>query len=153
MTPMDARSKTLAAWLALLGGAFGVHRVYLRGWHDRVAWLYPLPSMLGLWGVLRLHDLGQDDHLAWVLIPLLGLAITAAMLSAIVYALTPDERWDERYNPGRSVTSTGWGAVLAAIFALLLGGGVLMATLAFSVERIYTWQADASTSDRTGASP
>ncbi len=143
MTPMTTRSKTLAAWLALLLGSLGIHRIYLHGRHDRLAWLYPPPTLLGLWGLLRLRDLGQDDRLAWVLIPMLGLTITAAMATAIAYALTPDERWDERHNPGRRVTSTGWGAVLAAIFGLMLGGGVLMATLAFSSAKIYEYQAGA----------
>jgi hypothetical protein len=147
---MTSRSKTVAAWTALLLGAFGAHRIYLKGWGDRVAWLYPLPSLLGLWGMLRLRSLGQDDHLAWMLIPLLGLAITAAMLSAIVYALTPDDRWDERYNAGRPLTSTDWITVMAAIVALFLGGGVLMATLAFSGAKIYQWQAELP---RTAAAP
>jgi hypothetical protein len=28
------RSKTIATWLALLGGAVGLHRLYLKGLHD-----------------------------------------------------------------------------------------------------------------------
>jgi hypothetical protein len=66
--------------------------------------------------------------------------VTAGMLQAIVIALTPDDRWDARHNPGQPARATGWGAVLAAIFALLLGGGVLMATVAFSGERFFEWQ-------------
>ncbi|MDE2275288.1 MAG: TM2 domain-containing protein, partial [Burkholderiales bacterium] len=90
MKPLPpARSKTLAAWLAVVLGWLGAHRFYLRGASDRAGWLYPLPSLLGLWGLWRVHELGQDDRLAWLLVPLLGLAITAAMLSAITYALTP----------------------------------------------------------------
>ena len=42
--------------------------------------------------MLRLRALGQDDRLAWLLIPLLGLMLSLAMLTAIVYALTPDEQ-------------------------------------------------------------
>ena len=48
-----------------------------------------------------MRELGADDRLAWVLIPLLGLTLAAAMLSAIVYGLTPDENWNARFNPRR----------------------------------------------------
>jgi 4-hydroxybenzoate polyprenyltransferase len=137
---MAYRSKTLAAWLALLLGCLGAHRFYLRGFGDRLAWLYWPPTLLGLWGVLRLRALGQDDHLAWALIPLLGLALSAAMLAAIVLALTADEKWDSRHNPGHAVVPTGWGPVLAAIAALMLGGMVLMGTIAFSLQKLFEWQ-------------
>jgi len=36
-----ARSKTIATWLALLGGSLGLHRFYLLGWRDPWAWLHP----------------------------------------------------------------------------------------------------------------
>jgi 4-hydroxybenzoate polyprenyltransferase len=137
---MVYRSKTLAAWLALLLGCLGAHRFYLRGFDDRLAWLYWPPTLLGLWGVLRLRALGQDDHLAWALIPLLGLSLSAAMLAAIVLALTADEKWDSRHNPGHAVVPTGWGPVLAAIAALMLGGMVLMGTIAFSLQKLFEWQ-------------
>jgi hypothetical protein len=134
------RSKTLAAWLAVLLGALGVHRLYLHGLGDRLAWLYLPPTLLGLFGVLRMRALGQDDRLSWLLIPLLGLMISLGMLTAIVHALTPDEAWDARHNPGHAVTPTGWGAVLAAIAALAVGGAVLMGTIAFSGQKFFEWQ-------------
>jgi hypothetical protein len=137
------RSKTVAAWLALLFGSLGIHRLYLNGLGDRLAWFYPLPTALGLVGVQRMRALGQDDRLAWLLIPLLGLMISLAMLTAIVHALTPDEKWDARHNPGHAVSATGWGAVMAAIVALMIGGAVLMGTLAFSGQRFFEWQLEA----------
>jgi hypothetical protein len=45
------KSKTLAAWLALLVGTMGLHRLYLYGLKDVWGWLHPLPSALGLLGV------------------------------------------------------------------------------------------------------
>ncbi len=134
------RSKTLAAWLALVLGAVGVHRLYLHGLRDKLAWCFLPPTVLGLWGVLRMRTLGQDDQLAWLLVPLLGGMISVGMLSAIVHALTPDDKWDARHNPGHAVTPTGWGAVLAAITALLVGGAVLMGTIAFSGQKFFEWQ-------------
>lgn len=98
--PTHYRSKTAAAWLALLLGTLGVHRMYMHGLRDFKAWLHPLPTALGLLGVERMNSLGQDDQLAWLLIPFLGLMLSIAMLQAIVYALTPDEKWQQRHNPG-----------------------------------------------------
>jgi hypothetical protein len=134
------RSKTLAAWLALLLGTLGVHRMYLRGFGDVWAWLTPLPTALGLIGLHRHLTLGQDDRLSWALVPLLGLSISVAMFTAIVWALTPDERWDARHNPGHAVMATRWGPVLAAILGLLLGGGILMGTITYGIQRFFEAQ-------------
>ena len=134
------RSKTVAAWLALLLGALGVHRLYMYGLRDVRAWLHPVPTALGLLGVERMQTLGQDDKLAWLLIPLLGLMLSLAMLRAIVYALTPDEKWQQNYNPGRPLQSTAWGPVIAAGLALLVGGAVLMGTVAFGGQKYFEWQ-------------
>jgi hypothetical protein len=137
------RSKTIATWLAIVGGVLGLHRFYLNGWRDALGWLYPLPALAGLVGVVRMHNLGQDDRVAWLLIPLLGLSLSAAMLSAIVIGLTPDERWAERYGAGQGPQSTAWGPVLGAIVALLLGGTVLMGTIAFGGQKFFEWQQQA----------
>jgi hypothetical protein len=138
------RSKTIATWLALLTGAFGGHRLYLRGPRDVWAWLHPLPTLLGLWGVARVQALGQDDRLSWLLLPLLGLMLAQAGLCAIVYGLTPDERWDARHNAGAPGRRTGWGAVLGVIAALMVGATALMATIAFSGQRFFEWQVEAA---------
>lgn len=134
------RSKTVATWLALALGAVGAHRFYLHGRRDLLAWLHPLPTAAGLLGVLRMRNLGVDDGQAWVLIPLLGLMLSQAMLCAIVYGLTPDEKWDARHNPGQPLRATAWAPVLGAIFALLLGGTVLMGTIAFAGQMFFEWQ-------------
>lgn len=144
-TLMHYRSKTVAAWLALTLGTLGLHRAYLYGKRDLLAWLFPLPTLVGLLGVFRMRNLGQDDHLAWLLIPVLGLMISAAMLTAIVYALTPDEKWDARHNAGLAPVATGWGPVLAAIAGLMVGGAVLMGTIAFSGQRFFEWQFEGRT--------
>ena len=137
---MRYRSKTLATWLALLGGSLGLHRLYLFGARDALAWLHPLPTVAGLLGVRRMLEFGQDDRLAWLLLPLLGLMLAQASLCAIVYGLTADRLWDARHNPGAPVRATGWGPVLGAIAALVVGATALMATIAFSGQRYFEWQ-------------
>jgi hypothetical protein len=145
---MRWRSKSLATWIAVLGGSFGLHRFYLHGWRDLQGWLFPLPTLLGLAGVQRMRAFGQDDRIAWLLIPVLGLAISAAMLSAIVYGLTPDDRWAARHNPGRPARATGWTPVLGVIVALLIGASVLMGTVAFAGQRFFEWQLDTARAEK-----
>ena len=134
------KHKAVATWLALLVGVFGLHRFYLHGLKDRWAWLFPLPTLLGLAGVQRMNELGQDDRLAWVLIPLLGVSLVAALLGGIVYGLTPDERWNARFNPGRPAAPSGWAAIIGVVLCLLFGGTALMATIAFSAQRYFESQ-------------
>jgi hypothetical protein len=131
------RSKTVATWLAVLGGTLGLHRFYLRGWRDGLAWLHPWPTLAGLVGVQRMRALGQDDVLAWLLIPLLGLMVAATMLAAIVHGLTSDERWNARWNAGCAPRRSGWLAVLGVVVALMVGAGALLATIAFAAERYF----------------
>lgn len=136
------KSKTLATWVALIGGSLGLHRFFLYGPRDALAWLHPLPTVAGLAGVQRALELGQDDTLSWLLLPLLGLMLAQGALWAIVYGLLPDERWDARHNPGAPVHATGWGPVLGVIAALAMGATALMATIAFSGQRYFEWQVE-----------
>lgn len=131
------RSKTLATWIALVGGALGLHRFYLRGFRDLPGWLYVAPTLLGWVGVQRMRQIGMDDRLAWLLTPLLGLSITAAMASAIVYGLTSDDAWNRRFNRSAAAPPGGWAAVLGVVIALALGTTALVATIAFSAQRVF----------------
>lgn len=136
------RHKAVATWLALLAGVLGAHRFYLHGLKDQWAWAFPLPTLLGLVGLLRMNELGQDDRLAWALIPLLGISLVAALLGGILYGLTPDERWNERFNAGGPASSGGWATVIGVVLCLFIGATTLMATIAFSAQRYFEVQAD-----------
>ena len=136
------KSKTLATWLALIGGGLGLHRFYLHGLRDVWGWLWWLPSLLGAYGVERVFKFGQDDQLSWLLIPLLGLALSAAMLCGIVYGLTPDEQWNARFNPQGRAHQTGWAVVIGVVISLLVGATVLMSTIAFSGQRYFEHQVE-----------
>jgi hypothetical protein len=153
--PATIPSKTAATWIALVGGSLGLHHFYLRGWRSGWGWLYPIPTLVGLAGVVRMRNLGVDDHLSWALIPCLGLTISVAMLCAIVIGLTTDAKWARLYagapgqpvvratreqdeeSPPPGIVRTGYGPVLGVILALMIGGGVLMGTIAFTVERLF----------------
>jgi len=139
---LPPRSKTAATWLALLGGAFGLHRFLRHGLRDPWGWLHLLATLAGLGGALRLRVFGLDDASAAWMLPLGGLSLAAAAIAAIVTGLTPDERW----NAGRGdmpapATPSGWGAVLGVIAALLIGATVLMSSIAFGLQRWFELQA------------
>ena len=144
--PQGYRSKTFATWIAVIGGSLGLHRFYLHGFRDAWGWLFVGPTLVGLYGVMRMRHLGGDDHLAWVLIPFLGLTVSIGMLSAIVHGLTPDERWNARFNPTGPQHRMGWATVIGVVIALVVGGGVLMATLAYSIEHYFVYQAESTPS-------
>ena len=137
-------NKTVATWLTFLGGPLGLHRFYLKGLGDLLGWLLPIPTALGLYGVERVQQFGQDDAWSWVLIPLLGLTITGCALTAIVYGLMAPEKWNARFNPrldpAADAGQTNWLTVLGIAVSLLVGAAVLMASLAFSFQRYFEYQ-------------
>lgn len=141
-----ARNKTVATWLALLGGTLGLHRFYLRGPGDWVGWLFPIASGLGWWGMERLQTLGQDDKLSWVLIPFLGLSLAVACLSAIVYGLADREQWNARYavgqGPQATAGATTWLTIVAVALSLLVGATALMASLSYSLQNYVMYQVE-----------
>ena len=142
------KNKTLAAWLAFLGGPLGLHRFYLYGFADLLGWLLPIPSALGWYGVQRIRQFGVDDQWSWVLIPLLGFTIAACALTAIVYGLMTSEKWNTRFNknaaPDAPSGRTQWLTIGAIVCSLLFGTTVLMASIAFSFQRYFEYQIEAA---------
>ena len=138
------KNKTVAAWLAFLGGPLGLHRFYLHGLGDLPGWLLPIPTALGLYGIERVQQMGLDDHWSWVLIPLLGFTIAGCALRAILYGLTTPERWNARFNPTAPADAapgqTHWLTIGAIVVSLMIGTAVLMASLAFSFQRYFEYQ-------------
>jgi hypothetical protein len=138
------KNKTLAAWLSFLGGPLGLHRFYLHGLGDWMGWLLPIPTALGLYGIQRVQQWGQDDALSWVLVPLLGFTIAGCALRGIVYGLMTTEQWNARFNPGAAADAspgrTRWLTIGAIVFSLLIGTTILMASIVFSFQRYFEYQ-------------
>jgi hypothetical protein len=138
---MNLKNKTLTTYLALLFGMLGAHRFYLKGLADKWGWLHILASGIGLYGVRRVMVFGQDDRLAWVLVPFWGASLAAACLAAIIFGLMEKTKWNAAYNPSVSSdasagNSTGLG-IFAVILALLLGATALMSVIAFTGQRYF----------------
>ncbi len=138
------KNKTTAAWLAFLGGPLGLHRFYLHGLGDWMGWLLSIPTALGLHGIQRVQELGQDDPLSWLLVPLLGFTIAGCALQAIVYGLMTPEKWNARFNPRAAADSTSgethWLTIGAIVLSLLIGTTILMASIVFSFQRYFEHQ-------------
>lgn len=142
------KNKTLSTWLALAGGPLGLHRFYLFGPFDVIGWALPIPTALGLYGITRALDLGLDDRMSWLLIPLLGFVIAGSCMTAIFYGLMSEEKWHGRYNPdlteaGNLQTSAGqsnWLTILGVVASLMVGATALMGALAYSFQRYFEWQ-------------
>ncbi len=135
------KNKTLATWLALLLGAFGLHRFYLHGTRDAIAWVMPIPTALGVYGFERVAEYGLDDVLSWWLLPLLGFHLAAVCLTAIVYWLMPQERWNLRFNPEADAEAiagaTSWTTIFAVIISLMLGTVFLLSAFAYAFQRYF----------------
>ena len=140
---MPIKNKTFATWLAFLLGQTGLHRIYLFGLKDLWAWAHPLAAAIGWYGVYRVRTLGQDDQLAWLLVPVLGFLLATTAITAIYYGLSSPEKWNAEHNPQQldsSAGQTNWGVIIAVIFSLLVGATVLMSSIAFSFQRYFEYQ-------------
>ncbi len=139
------KNKTLATWLALLGGPLGLHRFYLHGWRDATGWLLPWLTLFGTIGVMRARNLGVDDQLSWLLVPLLGVAISVCTLAAIIYGLTDRQKWNTRFNPSQDAElaagKTSGLTILAVVCAMLIGTTALMSTLVYCLQHYFEYQA------------
>ncbi len=126
------RHKTTVGLLAALFGCVGAHWWYLRRRH---AWVV---SVLGiaLMVACALADIWYENPAFFLLfIPILD-----GFIEAIVLCLMSDKKFDGFYNVGLvRERPSGWGAVLIAIFTLLIGTVALMFGIAMIV--IYVWTA------------
>jgi len=140
------KNKTLAAWLAFLGAPLGLHRFYLFGRSDRLAWLILLPTVLGFWGYQRVQEFGVEDYLSWWFFPIFGFTFASCALNAIVYGLMSPEHWNARFNPQSSshdeAGQTSWMTIFAIVLSLLVGASVLLSSIVYSFQRYFEVQID-----------
>ncbi len=128
------KNKTLAALLAFLLGGVGAHRLYLRGWHDPWLWAH-LACLPTAWLVSAAVP-HADGFYKMLPIIVSGLA---GFLEALVLGVTPDEKWDARYNAGSGRQSeTRWPVAVVLVFSMMIGAGSLIATISRLFDLLYT---------------
>jgi TM2 domain-containing membrane protein YozV len=143
--PPYFRSKTLTAALAFLFGSIGLHRFYLYGMRDKYGWAHIVGIVLGAFGFLMLAQSERTSLLGWVLVFPGAISLLAAFLSALVYGLRPDAKWDAQFNAhtGRESRS-GWTVIFVVIFSLLFGAFLLMTGLALTFQTYFESQVEAA---------
>ena len=128
------KNKTLAALLAFLLGGLGAQRLYLRGWRDPWLWVH-LACLPAAWLVSTIAP--QADGF-YKLLPII-LSGLAGFLEALVMGVTPDEKWDARYNAGSGRQSDSrWPVAVVLVFSMMIGAGSLIATISRLFDLIYT---------------
>lgn len=128
------KNKTLTSFLAAVFGCAGIHRFYLNGMRDKWGWLH-LISLPISFSLSHLY-IGWPAMLAYA--PLI-LSLLIAQLEALVLGLTPDEKWDNKYNPASDVTSaSSWPLALLMVLTVGIGATILIATIARTFDLLYT---------------
>ncbi|BBB61651.1 hypothetical protein UNDKW_3378 [Undibacterium sp. KW1] len=137
MTSIDKtphKNKTLATFLAAVFGAIGMHRFYLNGKKDKWGWLHFVTLPVSM--VVHYFYFGQPDIVQY---SLLLISFLVAVIEALVLGLTPDEKWDVRYNAGSGKTSaSNWPLALLLVLTVGFGATALIAAIARTFDLLYT---------------
>ena len=132
--PRPHKNKTLATLLAAVVGAAGLHRVYLRGLRDKLAWLH----VALIAATLVLLALAPAINLFYRLLPLI-VSMIGGFLQALVLGVMPDEKFDAAFNPGSEGRSDSrWPLALVLVGTMLVGATVLISTMARLFDLMYT---------------
>jgi hypothetical protein len=128
------KNKTLAALLATVGGTLGMHRFYLKGSHDKWAWLH----VFSLPASLLIYFLTENVHTFFTTFPLI-VSMLAGFMASLVIGTTPDEKWDARYNQNSAKKSdTRWPIAVILVLTLGIGASVLIAVIARTFDLFFT---------------
>jgi hypothetical protein len=126
--------KTLTTFLAVFLGGIGAHRFYLHGFRDRFGWLHVITLPISLLAM----TVWPDEPKLFTAC-LFVISILAGMLQALAIGLTPDEKWDFRYNSlSGKQSDSGWTVVLLVVFSLTVGATGVIAALARTFDLLYT---------------
>lgn len=128
------KNKTVATLLASVLGGLGGHRLYLRGARDRWLWVH-LASVPAA-AVVAAAAPGADWF--YKILPLV-ISVLVGFLEALVLGLMPDEKWDALYNAqsGRQ-SASHWPLALLLVLTLMVGAGMLIATISRLFDLLYT---------------
>ena len=132
--PTPHKNKTVATLLALLLGAVGAHRFYLKGSLDRLGLLHV--ACLPVAGMV--YGLAPGANWFYKLLPLLVSAI-AGCLEALVLGLLADDKWDHTYNrdSGRR-SQSHWPLALLLVATMMFGATMTIATISRLFDLLYT---------------
>ncbi len=128
------KNKAFTSLLAFVLGSLGAHRFSLHGIKDAWGWLH----LAALPAAMLLRQAFPEADWFYQILPL-TLSALAGFLEALVLGLMPDDKWDARYNAASSRQSdTGWPLAVVLVATVMLGAGVLIATMARLFDLLYT---------------
>ena len=128
------RNKTLATLLAATLGGIGLHRFYLYGKNDWLAWLRAASLPVSGLAILVLNN--SQPLFAGLL---LVLSVLAGFAEALKIGLTPDEQWDIKHNPtSERKSESHWVLALILVLTLAIGATTIIAVMARSFDLLFT---------------
>ena len=128
------KNKSFATFLALLLGGLGAHRFYLRGAVDKIGLLHVMS--VPLCGMVT--GLAPEADPFYKLLPLL-VSYIAGFIQGLVIGVTPDEKFDAKFNPGSGRKSdSSWLVALLLVTTMLVGTTTLIGTMSRLFDLLYT---------------
>ena len=132
--PTPHKNKTFATFLAVILGAVGAHRFYLRGALDRLGLMHV--ACLPIAGMV--YGLAPDTDWFYKVLPILVSAV-AGFLEALVIGLTSDEKFDAVFNAGSGKSSdSSWVLALLLVATMMIGTTTLIGTMSRLFDLLYT---------------
>lgn len=132
------KNKTIATLLAATLGSLGVHRFYLFGKRDQLAWLH----LTSLPIALLLANLLFNLPLLLTMSPW-ALSLLVGLFTALTLGLKSDDKWDAQYNPDSNQKSEStWPLALILVLTMAFGAFTLIFVLARGFALLYTGGVD-----------
>lgn len=131
---MRHKNKTFSTFLAATLGSLGVYRFYLYGRKDFTGWAHFATLPLSL----LLVTSRPEQPLLFMAMPLI-LSSFVGLVTALVFGLTPDEKWDHLHNrdSGRQ-SQSGWLLVILLVLAFGAGAVGVIAAMARTFDLLFT---------------
>jgi len=130
------KNKTIAMLLAIFLGGTGAHRFYLHGKRDFLAWNYLGALLLFICAVIIV----QGPH-TWTIsvLALFPISIYIGWIEALVIGLTPDEKWDARFNSQSGLSSNSrWPIAVLAVLTFAIGITAFLISIARAIDLFLT---------------
>lgn len=132
--PTPHKNKTFATFLAVILGAVGAHRFYLRGSLDKLGLIHV--ASLPVAGMI--YGLAPQADWFYKILPILVSAV-AGFLEALVIGLTSDEKFDAAFNPKSDKKSdSSWILAVLLVLTMMIGAIALIFTMARLFALLYT---------------
>lgn len=128
------KNKTHAMFLASAFGGLGAHRFYLHGRKDLWAWAH----LLSLPASILISLIAYKQQLFFTIAPLI-ISILVSIIEALVIGVTPDEKWDAKFNVNSGKNNfSDWPLAGLLVLMVGLGATALIAVLARTSDLLFT---------------